>query len=208
MALWTLSACWTHVGARWAGVSRASSRLSSAGDDRGRRSVLCCEQRGRDATGTHLRCCACTAGTGCGRPGTRPGGRAGYARTGGAGPTGIGSAHRGPSASAQGGQPAAVGLSTGSDAGRAAGGRAGGTHRLHRDPRMDLVHLHGKVVFDALDGEVLSHRLELVADVRVVALGPPLVLEEVERLDQDGQGANRRRVGFLSRRVRRAASRG
>ena len=53
---------------------------------------------------------------------------------------------------------------------------------LERDARVDLVHLDGKLVLDALHRQILAHRLELVADVRVVVLGAPLFLEQLERL--------------------------
>ncbi len=62
---------------------------------------------------------------------------------------------------------------------------------FERNARMDLVHLDGKLVLDALHRQVLAHRLELVADVAVVVLRPPLFLEQLERLDERRQRSNR-----------------
>jgi hypothetical protein len=41
---------------------------------------------------------------------------------------------------------------------------------------MQLVDLDGEIGFDALDHEILTDRLELVANVRVVSLSTPFVL--------------------------------
>ena len=60
---------------------------------------------------------------------------------------------------------------------------------------MQFVYLDGKVGFDALNHEVLADGLELVADVRVVALGTPFFLEQFERLGEDLGGPNDGGIG-------------
>lgn len=89
-------------------------------------------------------------------------------------------------------------------------------HLLKSYPCVDLVHCTGKVILDALDlarkkgvsrrltrardwthRQVLSHALELVADVAIVPFFFPLGLEKVKRFLQDRQGSDGGGVGNL-----------
>lgn len=49
---------------------------------------------------------------------------------------------------------------------------------LECDARMDLVHLDCELILDALDRQVLAHRLELVQRVRIVVILLPLLLQQ------------------------------
>lgn len=94
------------------------------------------------------------------------------------------------------------------------------SYLLERYPSVDLVHLDSEVIRYSLDlrggtcgqsgartiddgrtyDEVLPHALELVADVVVVPLLPPFLLEEVERLFQDLEWSDGVGIGKLLRR--------
>lgn len=58
------------------------------------------------------------------------------------------------------------------------------------NPCVDLIHFHSKVILDSLDRQVLSHRFELVADVRVVVLCAPFAFQQFERLLQNSERPN------------------
>lgn len=70
---------------------------------------------------------------------------------------------------------------------------------LERYAGMDLVHLDGKLVLDALDRQVLAQRLELVQRIRVVAVLLPFLFQEREGLLEDWERADICRVWLLRR---------
>lgn len=61
---------------------------------------------------------------------------------------------------------------------------------LQGDPGMDFVNGDSELILDALHREILSHGFELIAYVRIVPLLLPLLLQQIQRLSQDGLGAD------------------
>ena len=60
---------------------------------------------------------------------------------------------------------------------------------------MEFVYLYREIGFHALDHEILTNGLELIANVGVIALGTPFLLEEFEGLFKDFGGSNDAGIG-------------
>lgn len=60
---------------------------------------------------------------------------------------------------------------------------------------MEFVDLDSKVSFDSLDHEILTYGLELIAYIRIISFGTPLLLEEFEGLFEDFGGTDDAGVG-------------